>query len=212
MRRSLNTLAIIAIILAIGIAFNQYSEADSSPKIESNLENYAKRYGARFYKSLFSLPETRPYSIIQFDETSQMYDNQWIPPEQLVGALDEFELEELISRNAELIGDKSEAEQIAILRKINSWCLCEMQMDYINDWLGFPESELLQIAQNNPKTRFLFTKFHQQGGFNIKHMSDEQMNEAYYDVINTLAGLDFPVQMHFWANIYGQLEVVAASN
>jgi hypothetical protein len=212
MRRIFTPVAAIVIVLAIGFVFNYYTEANSTPQVETNLRQYADRFGERFYKALFSLPETRPYSIIQFDATSEMYQNEWIPPEKLVGALEESDFDKLIRANAELIATKEEANQVRVIEKLHNWCLCDMQLNYINNWLGFSDRDLLRTARNNPKTRYLFTKFHQHGGFDISGLTELQQNEAYYEIVNTLADFEFDQQMNYWADTYSQLKILASAD
>lgn len=204
MRKALITVLVLALVSTM-IYNVSFSSNDKEELIETQLNRLNEQYGENLFIAYYSIEELRSFSIIQLEKTMEMYNNEWITPENIVSRLNEEDKEVLnemvIRRIASFSGDKDQQ----ILQKLQMWCIAKSQFDLISSNMHFDRDELLVVIKGMDFASDVFRQVNKTGSAEINNLSETKKNEVFYSVMNKVAKLDFNDQLMFHSNLFAGL-------
>lgn len=203
-------LSVTALLIGFfGIGNEKQSDIEQSAQPEnSEMEVILNQYGTRAYKSFYSLDRFRPVSIIHIDKISEMYDNKWISPDEIVNILSDKDMKSLKNKISDIIETMEPSDRTEITRMIKSWCVADEQFDILLNSFGFARSELLKAIYDSEKTRFLFYEFRQQGSPNVNMLDPDEKDKALNIAKNTIANMSKKEQLEYYSEIYNLLALI----
>lgn len=197
-------LIFIALFISTQTLFLKDSEMDEGA-IRKQLETIVSNYHNAF-EAFYAIDELRPYSIIQFDKTIDLYKNVWVAPNNYTAKLSIKDKSTLIESLTSYLHSLKGDEQIKILVKLRSWCAANIQMDIIEKSFMISKSQIVQaIVKLNP-TDSLIDDVMQNGHGDIKQLDYERYDEMLYKSMDAIASLNPKDQLKYYSNFFKELE------
>lgn len=175
--------------------------------MEVQLTRIIEKNGESVYHAFFSLKELRPFSIIQFDRTADMYDNVFVTPKKFVSVLTPAELAELKSKIANYIMDFDVNKRAVILYKLGNWTSVDNQFTFIRTTHSISEIRLLESMAKVAETRNIFDSISKQGEFIIAKINQAERSEAYNNALNNVVSLTNNEQLNYYSKLYKELAI-----
>jgi len=180
-------------------------ERVNSDKIQEALVDLEDNYSDLVYKAFFSIDELRPYSIIQIDKISKIYDNKWISPDKINQMLDDNDRKIMVEQIAAYIDNFNDAvRESALLNRIKYWCIASLQFDLLLKQMGITHETLARafIASTaeyvNPNTGEL-------SKMESNNLTPESIEKNYFETLNHISSLALVDQFRFYSNFYNKL-------
>jgi hypothetical protein len=171
-------------------------------EIARGIYHIEKEYGDVFVEALYSVDETRPYSIIQIDKVSMIYNNNWISPVVILKMLTVEDKKYLVDEIVKFLSSfDNQSEATAIVEKLKAWCLTMYQFDYFTDKLKVGIQQILLLLGDvhsghvNANTGESVDKLNKQG-------DDEQ---EYYEIVNFMSMLKQNEQFKIIGRLFNSL-------
>ncbi|MFP4370534.1 MAG: hypothetical protein ACOC3T_05775 [Bacteroidota bacterium] len=199
----------ILIIAAINaVLLFSLQEQGKKDMIREKINGLENTYDNSVFRAFYSLPELRPFSIIQLDETYKMYDQEWISPEKYVSKLNENSKDKLKDRVASMLSERNEIETPAILEKLEAWCKADKQLYILHEYMGFEKVFLVNAMRNIELTKNIGIE-QNAADKTPESMTGQNVDEAFYDGINRIANLETKSQLGYYSGLFLQLSALA---
>jgi hypothetical protein len=204
---------VLVVFLFMGV-FASVSSLKAESKINAKsigetLRDFGSVYDTLLFKCFYSLDELRPFSIIQFDKISRMYDNKWIPPGVILGKLDEEEREELFSKIVDYIDSfDNDGQKTFVLNKIKNWCITASHYNFMINKMGISLNSIIDAANKVSSVVLAGST----GDIITARASDMKLldkDKAYISAINYVSSLAFEGQLNFYSELYHQLALIS---
>jgi len=194
----LKLLCFLPIFYLVILGFMIADEQDST--VEEAIFQLEESFGSTFYKSLYSIDELRPYSIIQLNKTISSYENSWISPDDIVSKINNNDRKVLKNSLLEfLMTLESDIERNMILNKIKYWCISACQLELMINKMEIPKDEvLLYIIPKIPAA------VNSNTGEIVSENSNNNTDYYYYTVINQLSKLNLKEQFKLYSDIFSE--------
>ena len=130
----------------VALLFNCSVLLSQSSDVARNIYYLEKEYGDLFIESLYSIDETRTYSIIQIDKVSMLYNNNWLSPAAIVRMLKAEDKKYLVDEIINFLSSfDNTAESNSIADKLRNWCITKEQLDLVSDKMNVGRSKVLNL-------------------------------------------------------------------
>lgn len=205
----MRTLLALILLAALFIPNSEVltSGKQTDKQVKSEIDYLESKY-ENFYISLFSIPDTRSFSIIQNESTINLYENHWISPKKYSSLLDETEREILKSQIISYLSSLDESQSDKMLSTIKSWCMIESQFHLINNSMEIYDTDLLKAIYRQDNTNHIFNQFNDRGKLEINQLDEMQKDKVYFESINQVATLSFDKQLTYYADVFNELSLV----
>ena len=212
MKKVIFVLSIVA-LFACGTLFLKSQSAPAKMiDVKTQVESLEKGYGAGLVESFYSLDELRPYAIIQMDKTIDMYENDWIAPSDVYKKLTPKERDLIKTKLIGFISSKPVEEREHLLTKIKSWCIADLQFEFIKSNYNQSEQTMLGIMKNLAGTSEVFETISKSGPCDLAKLSENEKNEAYNKVLNKIAEMKLNDQFKYYSAVFTNLSTLAEKN
>ncbi len=199
------------IIILLAFIFSYRANALEEPVIseaEGRIQALINKHGDEVYKSFYAIKELRPYSIAQIDTIARLYSNEWIPPEHVLEILTEEDKQELYGDVIKYLNILEESIRGEILDKIGNWCIADRQFDVMINTMGFGMNRILVIAEKMDLTSAAFLDFYHDQKFAPQNLTELQINEAYYTMLDRLASYHRKIQLDYYSEFFEKLSEI----
>jgi len=199
---------IISIVLIAGLFFvGAYSKAEQSKlnEIHKSLDGLNQKHGNLLFVAFFSVEETRPFSINQFDKTLDLYGKTFTSGKTYLSTLNEEDFKKLKIHIANYIEDKEIEERKDIFEKLDYWCTVKKEFDLIEIEYGVPTINILKALYENNKTKSAFDDIIKLGPFKINKLNSNQSEEIFNNAINRLATKSKREQFQYYSYLFESL-------
>jgi len=174
-------------------------------KIQESLSDMEDNYSDLLYKAFFSIDELRPYSIIQIDKISKIYDNKWISPEQINLMLDDNDRKLLSEQIAVYIDNINDyGRETAMLNIIKYWCIASLQFDLLLKQMGISH-ETLAKAFIASTAEYINPNTGEMSKMEGTKLTPEIIEKNYFETLNHISSLALVDQFRFYSNFYSKL-------
>jgi len=204
MFNKLSLLFLLSLTLMIGSLNAEEKTKNNLKQISDSILKMQLEYGDAFYKALFSLDEIRAYSIIQVDNISNLYNNNWISPNKILTLLDKNDKELLNIGLSEFIDSYPDIKkQEELISKIKHWCNAEFEMNLITCKMGLPEERLIKaLMKINP----IIVSDVTGETINPSTIKNNQNDEQYYFLcLNSISTMTINDQLKYYSKLFNQL-------
>ncbi len=209
MKKFIGFIFIWAVLLSLVYILYSEDQKDAiNGKPSEEIHYIIEKYGDRAYKSFYSIDELRPYSIIQIDRISELYNNKWLSPDLIMKKITAKDKKILNNSIIGYINDMKKNKREYILKKIINWCKADLQFSFINNDLGIYRENLIKAVHQVTSSQRIISKYYDLKANNIEKLSPEQMNKAYYETLNLVSSLKFRDQLKYYSEIYNQLAII----
>jgi len=175
-------------------------------EIESSLSQMKEKYDSAFYICLYAIEELRPFSIIQFDKTTEMYKDNWVAPQNYLSVLSNEERVQLEQKILHYIKEKPQYDQKRILEKIDKYCNMQQHFDYLEYTYQIDDELLLEASLNIESTRNIFDKYNRLGNkLEIKQLKENEKDEAMVNTVNHILNLNKKYQLIYFSQLYAHI-------
>jgi|GEM_PF-3544876 len=198
----------ISIFLIAGFFFvGAYSKSELSKtdNVNSKLDELNDKHGNLLYVAFFSVEETRPFSINQFDKTLDLYGKTFTSGKKYLSTLNKNDFRILKKHISNYIIDKDDGLQEEIFDKLNYWCIVKKEFDLIQIEYKISSALMLQALYDNSSTRQSFDEIIKLGPFDINELSENQAEEIFNNVINHLATQPKKEQFQYYSYLFNTL-------
>jgi len=178
---------IFLILVTFIFSMNIYGQSEtviSLKNIDDKIDSLYMDYKNTFIRACFAVDEIRSYSIINVDKISSEYRNEWISPGEIISKLTLKEHKQLIDALKKFISDINDTKKaIALISKLNNWCILDMHLKLISKNYGISQSQLVEcilktnIDFSDPVTGIKITQ------------SSHSVEQLYYISINHISSL-----------------------
>jgi hypothetical protein len=197
---------IISCFILIYVISTDKAKSYAGSEVKRTLIEYSDIYDQALYKSFYSIEELRPYSIIQLDKIADLYQNDWITPDNIVPKLDESDKIFMIDKISELIESRVSTQyRKNILEMIKHWCMNYSQLSFISDKLGIHDHDVFNALFNIDATREIMRQYVEKKSPVEDNFSVEGKSKAYYSAINYISTLDFNEELSYFSEVYKYL-------
>jgi len=204
MRKALISIMVIAAVSVV-IYYTSFSSNNKEELLQSQIEQLQEKHGENLFIAYYSIGELRSYSIIQLDKTIEMYNNQWITPEEIVAKLNNDDKARLNDKIIQRLKSFNNGKDQELIQKIQLWCVAKSQFDLISSQMGFDRTELLTVIKDMNFASEVFASINKTGNTKIDNINPQKQNEAFYSVMNKVANLSFNEQLMFHSNLFAGL-------
>jgi hypothetical protein len=197
---------VISCFIMIYAISTDKAKSSASSEVKRSLLEYENTYDQALYKSFYSIEELRPYSIIQLDKIADLYQNEWITPDNIVQRLDDSDKKFMIDKITELIESQETTDRGKnMLEKIKHWCMDYSLLSFINDKLGIEDKDIFNALYRIDATKEVMGQFVEKKSPVEDNFSDEGKCKAYYSAINYISTLDFNAELSYFSEVYKNL-------
>lgn len=212
MKKTITFLPVIMLFAVIMIIAGTGTDKGSlDNRFRNTVMKLHERFDQSFFFSVFSLEEIRNYSIIQTDNTLQLYlSNDDISPKLLAEALSEQDKDILVSKIADYamtLSSIQEAENF--FKRIEYWCIADQLFTLMNGKMGFYAENLKNAVKRIEETKRIFSQFDRS---NSAHSDDDQNlsdDQQYFELLNYLSKLSFDQQLEYYSDVYHELSLMS---
>ena len=203
-------IGLIFLIGVLSLSFpNLFSKENpeklNTDKIMESLTDMENNYSDLLYKAFFSIDELRPYSIIQLDKISKIYDNKWISPDKINLLLDDNDRNVLIVQISEYIDNfNDEAKETSMLNRIKYWCIASLQFDLLLKQMEISH-ETLAKAFIASKAEYINPNTGELSRMEDNKLTPESIEKNYFETLNHISALALVDQFRFYGNFYNKL-------
>jgi len=215
MKRIIAFLPLMAILSAILIIAesNDFNKTNNQLLLDKSKELHL-RFGDSFFYCAFSMDELRSFSIIQFENTLQLFlQNDEISPKMLAEALTDTEKHFLVIRIADYASSLvAEKDADILFKKIEHWCIGDKLFTVMNGEMGFFVDNLINAMKRIDASKNIIQLNLQSntvGKGDSKLLNDDP---AYFEVLNYLSKQPFPEQLDYYARVYKELSLMCKKN
>ena len=202
---------LLACVLFANIMPKQSVRSGNECSTELNmLKSINKQYGDNLFLALFTLPEFRSYSIIAFDATSKLYNNEWHPANAYLNLLNNEDKSKLIEITANRIqAEADSADKSNMIIKLKKWCIAYAQIQFIAVNMSIPQSAMIQSFAELEETEEIISKFKYNQNSSTGVIDDTSYEQAFAAVINHLSEQSNKEQMQYFGSLYKNLSCIA---
>ena len=182
-------------------------------QIKKQVSELLKNYNNAFYKSVFSIEELKPYFIMEIDKISELYNNHWLSPATMLEKLNDRDKELVVKKLIDYIYEINDPlKENALLSKINSWCNAQWQFDFFSQKLGFSHEIIINTIYSITVSKPIVAQYYIQRGPNNINLTPEQIEKAYFETLNMVAGFKFEEQMKYYSDMYNKLGTISKND
>ncbi len=179
--------------------------------VASKLSVIVAENESNIFVAFYSVSELRPFSIIQFDKTIELYSPEWVTPESYAGLLNDKDKQYLQQKIAEYLESMPAEKQNDIMEKIDYWCVNQRQFRLLINHFDIKESEIIQALNSLKLTGYVVADILVQGDLDIKSMSDMQRNEAINLALNIISSKRLQDQLKYYSKLFNKLSEITTS-
>jgi hypothetical protein len=185
---------------------SQKNDANHKDAVRKELTKVSNTDNDMVYKAFYSLEELRPFSIIQIDKISEIYQNDWISPADIVGKLTAEDKLFLMDRIVDMIENTpSEFSREKLMQKINDWCNSYYQIKYLNNRMEFSMEELVSACSGIDEIKDFVESLKEKRSFDKNWLNKINKDKAFFAVVNYVSNMNKKSQCQFYSKLYGQL-------
>lgn len=173
------------------------------------LNELVEKHGRVVYKSFYGIEEIRPYAIIQFDKTIEIYDNKWKSSSDYLAKLDQNDLNILNNKVANFIEESKDFNKESLLEKINSWCVTQKQIDLIIEDFGISEDLLFKALFDSELTNTSFDHITSDPNWSIDKLDASEKERIMQNAFNKISALNLSEQLIYYSKMYDKLSRMA---
>jgi hypothetical protein len=197
---------VISCFLLIYVLNTNKATSNAGSAVKQTLLNYEAVYDQALYKSFYSLEELRPYSIIQLDKIADLYQNEWITPDNIVQKLDDNDKKFMIDRIAELIDSQESPEyRKTLLELIKHWCMDYSLLSFLCEKFEVQENDIFKALYQISTVKEVMQQYVEKKSPIEDNFSVEGRSKAYYSAINYISTLDFNSELTYFSELYKNL-------
>lgn len=183
---------------------------DNQVNVASKLSVVVAENESNIFVAFYSVSEIRPFSIIQFDKTLDIYKPGWVTPESFASLLNNKDKQELQKRIIEYLESMPAEKQNDIIDKIDYWCVNQRQFRLLIEHYDIKESDIIKALNNLKLTSHVVGDILLQGNRDINSMSDMQRNEAINLALNIISSKRLQEQLKYYSKLFHQLSEIMA--
>ncbi len=195
--------------LLILLTFASFLSGEEEDKVRNRLSEISFN-NTNLVEGLFSLKDTRPFSIIQFDKTIEMYEHEWIKPETLSSSLNDSEKNTLLEKISEYLKSMDTTKRERILIELSNWCIVDKQFGFITDGLNIKEKDLLRAVLVTEPTMRAVNSASMLSGSDFSDANEIQISEALTEAKNAIATMILSRQLKYYSSLYNNLSEITA--
>lgn len=212
MKKTITFLPVIMLFAVIIIIAGTGTDKGSvDNRFRDTVKLLQERFDQSFFYSVFSLEEVRNYSIIQTDNTLQLYlSNDDISPKLLAEALTDEDKDILAVKIAEYAMTMSSIQEAEnFFKRIEYWCIADQLFTFMNGKMGFYVENLKNAMKRIEETRKIFHPFDRSGSTSYDEDSSLNDDQQYFELLNFLSKLPFDQQIDYYSDIYHELSLMS---
>ncbi len=206
----MNRIIIILLILQATSLTCLGQRTGNQSKVASKLSVIVAENESNIFVAFYSVSELRPFSIIQFDKTIELYSPKWVAAESYADLLDNKDKQELQKRIAEYLESMPAEKQNDIIEKIDYWCVNERQFRLLIDHFAIKESDIIRALNSLKLTSHVVADILVRGDLDIRSMSDMQRNEAINLALNIISSKRLQDQLKYYSKLFNKLSEIMA--
>lgn len=204
------TCLIIVLYVAV-FSRNNDKSPSSINNIPEQMSSLLAKHNDDFYLSLFSISELRPFSILQFQKNTDLYNGKWINPSVYLANLDAKERELLKTKISEYLHSKGDDFSKKIIDKIDLWCSNHSNFDLIISHYGVSKENLVKILKRLDGFEHLSEVQSKTGPDSETINSHLQNDELFFLAENSIASKSKKEQFIIFSEIYKELSLIASN-
>lgn len=198
---NMRNLIFFAAILVSVFALRSSEDKIGNYEIIRTLNELEDEFGMKFYQSLFSVEEIRPYSILQSQKTIDLYSDEWLSSSEYIEVLAQDDLDNLKEKIIAYLNSLSSSSTIQILKKVENWCIIDMQFTVFNKY-GLNQDMIIGALFQSEFTNEVFDDYINSGPFSINTITENQKHEIINDAKNLIASQPTKDQLYFHSSLY----------
>ena len=201
MRKIYITLLVILLIIFNFSLIESYSSKDSI--LEDTFRKIFEIYPENEnYKSFFAINELRPFSILQFEETVDLYDNNWVSAEILVSKLSQSQKNSLTNKVKDYINSFEKARKVKILTKLIYFNNVKSKLNEISKVFDIEDKNIILSFYEIEATKLVFDNLTFGGEFDVIDLTESQIDELKNGAMNIVSEMTPKYQLLYYSDFY----------
>jgi hypothetical protein len=199
-------ISLIAIAIVIGLFFAlENLSAKKGHTITNELVSISEKFESSIFKSFYSIENIRPYSIVHIDKISEIYENKWISPNDIVAMLEKNDKLLLLEMVSDFAMELKPEQRSKYFSSIKSWCISDMQFSFLSKAFDFSNDEIIEAITKTDGTNMLLKQFSPHSNPKLSKLSAIEKNQLISNAQNIISKLTHKEQMHYYSSLYKNL-------
>lgn len=201
MRKIYITLIVILLIIFNFSLIESYSSKDSI--LEDTFRKIFEIYPENEnYQSFFAISELRPFSILQFEETVELYDNNWVSAETLVSKLNQSQKNSLTDKVKDYINSFEKDRKLKILSKLVYFNNVKSKLNEISKIYNIGDKNIILSFYEIEATKLVFDNLTFGGEFDVNDLTESQIDELKTGALNIVSEMTPKYQLLYYSDFY----------